>query len=60
MKSTFSITLRKTDKAKIKVIADENSRSLSGQIEFLIKQHIEKYEEVRGKISTDNLKDDDQ
>lgn len=36
---------------KFKVIAEKNSRSISQQLEFLMKQCVEKYESEYGKIS---------
>lgn len=50
MKQQFAVRLKITDKKKLEVIADENSRTMNGQIEFLVKQCIEQYENVKGKI----------
>lgn len=37
-------------KRKIEIIAEENNRSLSKEIELLIKKHIKQYEEYNGEI----------
>lgn len=50
MKPQFSVRLNENDKAKIQFIAIESSRTLNGQIEFLVKECIENYEKVKGKI----------
>lgn len=42
-------------KKKIEIIAEENSRSVSKEIEFLIKRHIKRYEEDNGEIKIDDL-----
>jgi hypothetical protein len=54
MRDQFSVRLEKKDKSKIEKIARENSRTLNGQIEFLIKQCIEKYEDIKGEIKIQN------
>lgn len=35
---------------KMKYIAEENNRSVSGEVELLIKKHIKRYEEDNGEI----------
>ena len=49
------ILVRTTEdiKKKIEYIAAENNRSASGEVEFLIKKHIKRYEEDNGTIETD-------
>lgn len=49
------IAIRTTDliKNKIEIIAEENNRSLSKEVELLIKKHIQKYEEDNGEIKLD-------
>ena len=37
---------------KLKVIADENERSLNQEIVFTLKQRIKEYEEQKGRINT--------
>jgi hypothetical protein len=54
MSRQFSISLKEKNKKKLRVIAEENHRTLNGQIEFIIAQFIEKYEDVRGKININN------
>lgn len=46
------ILIRTTEdiKRKIELIAEENNRSVSKEIELLIKKHIKKYEEYNGDI----------
>ena len=46
------IAIRTTDtiKSKIEHIADENNRSVSKEIELLIKKHIKRYEDDNGEI----------
>lgn len=40
-------------KKKIEYIADENNRSVSKEVELLIKKHIKQYEEYNGEIKVD-------
>ena len=40
---------------KLKVIADENERSLNQEIVFTLKQRIKEYEEQKGRINTGKL-----
>ena len=39
---------------KMKVIANENGRSISKETEILIKKHIKRYEEDNGEIKIEN------
>ena len=39
---------------KLKAIADQNSRSISNQLEYLMVQFINKYEKENGAIPPDN------
>lgn len=55
MKIQFSIRVEENSKEKIEKIAKKNSRTLSGQIEFIINNAIADYEKVNGKI---NLEDE--
>lgn len=50
-----TILIRTTDeiKSKITKIADENDRSVSKEIEHLIKEHIKEYEKYKGKIQVE-------
>lgn len=41
---------------KMKVIADENNRSLAKEMEYLCKQRIKEYEDVHGEIDFDKIK----
>ncbi len=54
MKIQFSIRLDEKDKEKITEIAKKNSRTMNGQIEFIIKTAIADFEKVNGKIETTN------
>lgn len=51
-KRQFTLRLQDDTFEKIKVIADKNKRSITMQIEFLIEQHIEKYEKENGQIKS--------
>jgi len=53
VKIQFSIRVDSTAKAKIEEIAKKNSRTLSGQIEFIINNAIADFEKVNGKIEID-------
>lgn len=53
MKEQFSIRIDTKSKEKITEIAKKNSRTLSGQIEFIINNAIADYEKVNGKIELD-------
>ena len=46
------ILIRTNDdiKKKIEKIADENSRSVSKEVEYLLKRHIKRYEDDNGEI----------
>ena len=53
MPSTKPIIAVRTTKEiieKMKFIADENNRSVSKEVEMLIKKHIKRYEEDNGEI----------
>ena len=50
MKIQFSIRIPEESKAKIEEIAKRNSRTLSGQIEFIINNAIADFEKVNGKL----------
>jgi len=50
LKEQFSIRIETDSKEKITEIAKKNSRTLSGQIEFIINNAITDYEKVNGKI----------
>lgn len=39
---------------KMKVISEENNRSISKEVELLIKRHIKQYEEYNGEIKVQN------
>ena len=40
---------------KLKLIAEENERSLNQEIVFTLKQRIKEYEELKGRINTGKL-----
>lgn len=50
------VIIRTTEeiKKKIEYIAEDNNRSTSKEIEFLIKKHIKQYEEYNGEIKVQN------
>lgn len=50
------IVVRTTEeiKKKIEHVADENNRSVSKEIEYLIKRHLKRYEEDNGEIKLEN------
>ena len=50
MKKGYSFSLKQSNMEKLKFIAQENERNVSGQLELLIKEHIENYEKIKGKI----------
>jgi len=52
----FSIRLKESDRDKIKYIAENNSRTLNGQIEYLIRQAIKEYERVNNEIKVSEIK----
>lgn len=54
MKEQFSIRIESQAKTKINEVAKKNSRTLSGQIEYLILKAIEDYEKVNGKLEVTN------
>lgn len=56
MKVQFSIRVDREAKAKIEKIAKKNSRTLSGQIEFIINNAIADYEKVNGKVELEDEK----
>ena len=50
MQIQFSIRLEQELKDKINEIAIRNSRSMNGQIEFILKNAVEDFEKVNGKV----------
>mgnify|MGYP003296179958 CR=1 FL=1 len=44
-------------KDKLEIIAEENNRSVSKEVELLIKRHIKRYEEDNGEIKVSNKLD---
>lgn len=53
MTSSYNFPLRLDDtlREKLRIIANQNSRSLNKEIEFLVKQHVSSYEKEHGEIS---------
>ncbi|MFB0842105.1 Arc family DNA-binding protein [Paenibacillus oleatilyticus] len=49
-KKVFTLRLNENNFEKIKIIAEKNKRSIAMQIEYLIEQHIDKYEKENGTI----------
>lgn len=52
-KPTILVRTEEKHKKKIEYIAEENNRSVSKEVEFLIKKHIKQYEEYNGEIKVD-------
>ena len=50
-KSKFMIYLEEETLKKIKFLAEENERSTTQEIVYLVKQEIKKYEEEHGSIN---------
>lgn len=50
IKTQFTLRLDPVNHAKIKKIADAESRSMTNMIEFLIKKEIARFEEHNGEI----------
>ena len=46
----FSLRLDNETYSKIQYISDDNSRSINGQIDFIIKSYIKDYEKIKGEI----------
>ena len=46
----FSIRIEKEIKDKINEIASRNRRSMNGQIEFILKNAVDDYEKVNGRV----------
>lgn len=46
----FSLRIDDNTYKKIQHIADDNSRSINGQIDYIIKAFIKDYEKVKGEI----------
>ena len=51
IKTQFTLRLDPLNHAKIKKIADAESRSMTNMIEYLIKNEIKKYESENGEIT---------
>lgn len=52
-KPIIAIRTTNTIKSKIEYISEDNNRSVSKEIELLIKKHIQRYEEDNGEIKID-------
>ena len=50
MQVQFSIRIEKEIKDKINEIASRNRRSMNGQIEFILKNAVDDYEKVNGRV----------
>ncbi|MDH2330082.1 MULTISPECIES: hypothetical protein [Paenibacillus] len=48
-KKAFTLRLKPENFEKIKYIADKNKRSIAKQIEYVLEQHIEEFEEKEEK-----------
>lgn len=55
-RKSFVLRMQQENFDKIKVIADENKRSIARQIEFLLEQFIKSYESQNGKIAVSSDK----
>ncbi|MCP3809667.1 Arc family DNA-binding protein [Paenibacillus sp. Lou8.1] len=49
-KKAFTLRLKPENFEKIKYIADKNKRSIAKQIEYVLEQHIDEFEEKKQKI----------
>lgn len=54
--SPFSLRISEELLDKIKFIADLNKRSANKEIEFILEDHVRKYEKENGAISTEQIK----
>lgn len=52
-KPLIAIRTTETIKSKIEYISRENNRSVSKEVELLIKKHIQRYEDDNGEIKID-------
>lgn len=52
-KPVIAIRTTSSIKAKIEHISEENNRSVSKEVELLIKKHIKRYEDDNGEIKID-------
>lgn len=50
-KQQVSVRIQPYTYEKFKILAEKNNRSISQQVEFLMKQCVERYENEHGKIS---------
>lgn len=50
----FAIRIPKDLLQKLKYIAQHNSRSANKEIEQLVKQHVQNFEKIHGKIDIDS------
>ena len=50
LRAQFTIRLNLVDHAKIRIIAEEQNRSIANMIETLVKQEIKRYEKENGEI----------
>ncbi|MDD3016675.1 MAG: toxin-antitoxin system HicB family antitoxin [Lactococcus chungangensis] len=49
---TFSLRLTDSKHEKLKIIAENQGRSLNKQIEYVLYQYVTDYEKINGKIET--------
>jgi len=54
METRLTVRLKDIDYLKLKKIAMLNSRSINGQIEFIVKNTIKDYEKILGEIKLEN------
>lgn len=52
--SPFSLRIPEELKEKIKVVADENKRSMNREIELALEQYVRAYEKKNGEIKLDS------
>ena len=50
LRAQFTLRLNLVDHAKIRIIAEEQNRSITNMIETLVKQEIKRYESENGEI----------
>ena len=55
--TSYPLRLNPILKSKVKILAKENSRSINGQLEFMVKKYLQDYEQEHGEIDITALED---
>lgn len=53
-KSSYPLRLDEEIMEKIKILSEQNSRSLNKQLEFIVKNYLNDYEKTNGEIPLSN------